>query len=258
MLLASLWRDLFDPGYLVSNPLLLIAAGFQIWMFVDALRRQEWIWAVCIFVFSVLSAVLYFFMVYRRQGAASGGGSIAFELPGARTRARMKEIQDRIYHLDHARDHLDLADLHFSAGRYAKAEVSYRESLKRDATDPDAIAHLGQCLLRLKRPTEAKPLLEQALAMDPRHDYGHTLMALAETQTALGETDASLKSWQQVLANNSYARAKVQYAELLAARGDTQTAKTLAREVIDDDRFAPKFQRGRDKHWVRRAGKLTG
>ncbi len=259
MLLASLWRDMFDPGSLASNPLLLIAAAFQIWMFVDAIRRGEWIWAVCIFVFSVISALLYFFMVYRTQGAASGGGgSIAFELPGAKGRARLRQIQDRIYHLDHARDHLDLADLYFQDGKYAKAELSYRESLKRDPSDTDAIAHLGQCLLRLKRPAEARPLLEQALSMDPRHDYGHTQMALAETLAALGETDAALRSWQQVLANNSYARAKVQYAELLLARGDAGTARTLAKEVIDDDRFAPRFQRGRDRLWVKRATRIVG
>lgn len=249
---ASLWWDLSHPEVLLRNPIVLIGLLFQIWMLVDAVRRGEWIWAVCIFFFWVVTAILYYLLVYRPQGPA-GGGAIGFELPGARNRARLKEIRNRIYHLDHARDHLDLADHWFSMGKFDKAEASYRESLKRDPNDPDAIAHLGQCLLRLKRPKEARPLLEQALAQDPRHDYGHTLMALAETQMAMGETEAALATWERVLTNHSYARAKVQYAELLRSNGRNAEALSLFREVVEDDSHAPKFQRARDRHWVRRA-----
>ena len=57
----------------LENPLLLIGAAFQLWMMVDALRREEWIWAACILFFSVFSAVFYYFMVYRTQASASGG-----------------------------------------------------------------------------------------------------------------------------------------------------------------------------------------
>lgn len=255
MLSASLWWDISHPEVLLQNPLVLIGVIFSLWMAVDAIRRGEWIWAVCIVLFTVFSAILYFFMVYRPQGAA-GGGSTGFELPGARDRARLKEIENRIHHLDHARDHLDLADHFFSKGKFEKAEASYRESLKRDPNDPDAIAHLGQCLLRLKRPAEAKPLLEQALAADPKHDYGHTQMALAETQAALGNPDQAIATWQQVLAHHGYARAKVQYAELLAAKGRADEARNLMRELIADDQHSPRFQRVRDKAWIRRAKKL--
>jgi hypothetical protein len=225
-------------------------------MLVDAIRRQEWFWAVCIFFFSVFSALLYYFMVFRPLGAAAGGGMGGFELPGAGRRRRIQELQSRIHHLDHARDHLDLADVHFAAGKMAKAEVEYRESLKRDPNDVDAIAHLGQCLLRQKRPREARPLLEQALAIDARHDYGHTQMALAETLAALGETDGAMAAWKQVLAHNSYARARVQYAELLMARGENAVARRELNELVTDDAHSPKFQRGRDRIWLKRAKSL--
>lgn len=254
--LASLWFDIFDPRNLVSSPLMIIAAAFQVWMLVDAIRRQEWIWALCIFFFSVLSAFIYYFMVYRQLGPAGGGAIGGFELPGAGQRRRIKELQSRIYHLDHARDHLDLADIHFAAGRLAKAEASYRESLKRDPSDIDAIAHLGQCLLRLGRPQEARPLLEQALAQDARHDYGHTQMALAETLAKLGEKDAAIGVWRQVLSNHAYARARVQYAELLLERGESGPACRELRELVDDDAHSPKFQRGRDRVWVKRARRM--
>ncbi len=255
----AIYSELAHFGQLLGNPLTWVALAFQIWMFVDALRRQEWIWAAFIFFFSILSAVFYFFLVYRPLGPAGGGGGMrGFELPGAGERRRVKELQARIHHLDNARDHLDLADIYFSQGKLAKAEASYRASLERDPADLDAVAHLGQCLLRLRRAPEARPLLERVIAADSRHDYGHTLMALAEAQAELGDRDAAFRSWQRVLENHSYARAKVQYAGLLLERGDREGARRELAEVIEDDAHAPKFQRRREKVWVSRARSLLG
>ena len=62
---ASLLTSVTQWNYLISSPLLLALAVFQIWMLIDALRRREWLWAVFIFIFPLLNAVLYFFLVYR-------------------------------------------------------------------------------------------------------------------------------------------------------------------------------------------------
>ncbi len=250
--------DLFlDPSQILRNPALWLVVGFQIWMFVDAIRREEWIWAVCIFLFSFISALFYYFQVYRQAGGGGGGRLMkGFELPGAQTRRRIKELQSRIYHLDKARDHLDLADLYFAQGRLDRAEASYRASLERDPSDQDAVAHLGQCLLRAGRSAEAEPLLARIAADDPKHDYGHTLMALAEAQTALGKSDEALQTWAKVLSSHGYARARVQYAELLVKAGQKDKAKGELNEVLSDDAHAPKFQRERDRVWIRRAKSL--
>jgi hypothetical protein len=263
----ALFDELRNPALLLANPVAWVLIPFQVWMLVDAVRREEWIWAVFIFValaFSSvmpISALLYYFMVYRVLGPVGGGGgglTRGFELPGAGERRRIRELQGRIHHLDKARDHLELADIYFSQGKLQQAESSYRASLQRDGSDLDAIAHLGQCLLRLGRAAEALPLLQRVIADDSRHDYGHTLMALAETQSALGNADAAFLSWQRVLENHGYARARVQFAELLMSRGERERARAELNEVISDDLHAPKFQRGRDKPWVRRARTLLG
>jgi len=227
----------------------LIGFAFQIWMLVDAIRRREWIWAVFIFFFSVISAILYFFLVYRAAAPATRG----FELPGAQSRKRIKELEAQIHHLDKAHHHSQLGDVYFQQGKLAKAEASYRAAMERDSQDLDTRAHLGQCLLRQKRAAEARPLLEGVVAENPKHDYGHTLMALAETLTALGETETALKVWQQVTENHSYPRAKVQLAELYLAKNLTEPARVELRDVLADDPHAPAFQRKRDHVWVRRA-----
>jgi tetratricopeptide (TPR) repeat protein len=237
-------------GYWSLPGVLLLA--FQVWMFVDALRRGEYLWAGFIFLFSVLSAVLYYFLVYRGAPSVTRG----FELPGAHSRRRIKELEAQIHHLDKAHHHSQLGDLHFQRGKLEKAEACYRAALERDPGDLDTRAHLGQCLLRQRKPAEARPLLAQVCTEDPRHDYGHSLMALAETQGALGELENAIATWQRVLQDHSYARARVQLAELYQATQQTERAAAELHEVLADDAHAPTFQRRRDRVWVRRAKAL--
>jgi hypothetical protein len=241
--------------YVFSSPLLLIGLAFQLWMGIDAVRRREWLWAFFILFFSVFSALLYFFMVYRAEGGLATRG---FELPGAHSRRRIKELQAQIHHLDKPQHHLQLGDIYFQQGKLDLAEKHYRASLERDAADRDARAHLGQCLLRKKKPAEALPLLESVAKEDEKHDYGHTLMALAETATALGQAEVAIQLWQRVLANYSYSRARVQLAELYLAKGEKDQAREQLREVIDTDAYAPAFDRKRNRVWLRRARKLVG
>lgn len=223
---------------------------FWLWMFVNAIRRREWIWAVILFIGNGLAAVLYFFLVYRASAPVATRG---FELPGAHDRRRIKELQAQIHHLDKAHHHSQLGDIYFQQGKLDQAEASYRAAFERDPEDEDARAHLGQCLLRQKKAAEAKSLLESVTTGNPAHDYGHTLMALAETHSALGESDEALRVWKQVTENHSYARARVQLAEMLATKGQTDLAKAELKEVIEEDAYAPAFQRKKDRVWISRA-----
>ena len=65
---------------------------------------------------------------------------------------------------------------------------------------------------------------------------GYSQMALAETLSALGDTDGALGLWQTVTQNHSYPRAKVQLAELYLARNQTELARGELQDVIADDR----------------------
>jgi hypothetical protein len=224
---------------------------FQVWMFVDAIRRGEYIWAVIIFIFSGFSALLYFFLVYR----ASGGGNpmAGFELPGAADRRQIKRLQADIHHLDKPHHHLQLADIYFSQGKLDQAEASYRAAYERDPKDDDIRAHLGNCLARRGKPQEALPLLEAVCAQNPKHDYGYTLMTLAETQAATGQIDPALATWRQVLSLYGYPRARVQYADLLIQKKEYAEARKSLEEVIHDAPYATAFQRKREAVWFNRA-----
>jgi len=233
------------------SPASFLFGAFGLWMLVDALRRREWLWALFI-ACTGFGAIWYFFNVYRGSPEAMRG----FELPGAHSRRRIKELQAQIHHLDKAHHHFQLGDIYFQRGKLDQAEACYRAAIERDPQDIDIRAHLGQCLLRLKRPGEARPLLEEVCKENPKHDYGYSLMALAETVAALNETDRAVAIWEQVLEQHSYARARFQLAELYAAQGKTDLAQRQLDELLADDVHAPDFQRKRDRVWVRRAKRL--
>ena len=74
--------------------------------------------------------MLYFFLVYR---AAAPSATRGFELPGAQSRKRIKELQAQIHHLDNAYHHFQLGDVYFQRGKLAEAEKCYRAALERDA-----------------------------------------------------------------------------------------------------------------------------
>src|ERR1041384_2587660 len=247
MLLTVL--DLF---YWVRSPIGLVFAVFMVWMTVDAVRRREWLWVLFILAFPGIGAFWYFFYVYRGSPSATRG----FELPGAHDRRRIKELQAQIHHLAKPPHHSQLGDIYFQQGKLEKAEGCYRAALERDGQDIDTRAHLGQCLLRQKRAAEALPLLEGVCTENPKHDYGYSMMGMAETLAALGQTDRSIATWERIIDQHSYARARVQLAELYHAKGQDQQARTQVEEVVADDVHTPAFQRKRDRVWVRRARKL--
>jgi tetratricopeptide (TPR) repeat protein len=234
------------------NPLVLLVFAFQIWMLIDAVRREEWFWALLIFLFPPFTPLWYYFMVYRAAPSATQG----FELPGASSRRRIKELEALIHNLDKPHHYLELGDIYFRKGNLAKAESCYRASLQREPNDIDARAHLGQCLLRQKKAEEACPILYQVCAENPKHDYGYSLMAYAEALAALGDTNGAITVWQAVLKDHSYARARVQLGELYLAQNHRDLAEVEFRGTINDDRHAPGYQRKRDRPWVRKAKRL--
>ncbi len=115
-MLASLITNVLHLGYWFANPWLPLVLIFQIWMLIDAVRRREWIWVFFIFIGSLISAMFYYFAVYRAAPSATRG----FELPGAFDRRRIKQLQAQIHHLDKAHHHFQLGDIYFAAPEQAR------------------------------------------------------------------------------------------------------------------------------------------
>ena len=87
-MVASVIIGLFGLLNWFGGPFGLLLVIFWLWMLVDAIRQREWVWVLILFVFPGLSAILYYFLVYRSAPSSMRG----FELPGAQDRRRIKEL----------------------------------------------------------------------------------------------------------------------------------------------------------------------
>ena len=242
------WREI------ITNPFFLIMTGFQIWMLVDAIRREEWLWAVLIFFFGAFSAMFYFFMVYRSAKAIEGGP--AFEWPGAAERERIKQLEDQIHHLDKAHHYAELGDIYQKQGKLDKALECYQAAYERDSDDVDILGPYGQCLIKLDQHEKAVSMLEKVVAENPKHDYGATIMALANAYSKLDSTDKAREALETVLETQTYAEARVLLAEIYKKQGMFNEARHQLQEVIEDEKHAPAFVQKKDKVWTRKARQL--
>jgi hypothetical protein len=78
-------------------------------------------------------------------------------------------------------------------------------------------------------------------------------MAYAETLTKLGQKDAALAAWKEVLENHSYARARVQLARLHLERNEPELARKELTDFLADEAYGASFQKKLDKPWTRQA-----
>jgi hypothetical protein len=244
-------RGTFE-GMLI-NPLFIIVVLFWAWMFVDAIRNQEWIWAIFVGLF-FLSAIFYYFLVYRQNRAV--GAMPTFELLGAGDRKRIRELEDQIHHLDKAHHHAELGEIYLKQGKLEKACECFEAARERDSEDLDIMGLQGKCFLDQESFTEAKTILEKVVTEDSRHDYGQTQMALGVAYSRLEETSKAIEAWKSVLEGNTYPQARVLLGEAYLATGEKELAREQFQEVIGDGDHTPEFQRRKEKHWIRRARQL--
>src|SRR5438552_3544637 len=72
-MLAIAISDLPYVRYLIASPAFWVVSIFQIWMLIDAIRKQEWMWVAFIIFFPGFGTFWYFFSVYRQSPSATRG-----------------------------------------------------------------------------------------------------------------------------------------------------------------------------------------
>ena len=58
-MLSPIFAEGVDISRWLSAPATLLFAAFQIWMFVDAIRREEWMWVLFLVFLPGFSALWY-------------------------------------------------------------------------------------------------------------------------------------------------------------------------------------------------------
>ena len=101
-------------------------------------------------------------------------------------------------------DHLAIARAHFldgvgafEAGRLTAAEAAFRASLLALPGRPSTLMNLAATLIRARRPAEALPLLDEALAAEP--DSTEALCHRGAALAVLGQPGPALAAYDQAL-----------------------------------------------------------
>ena len=243
---------LFSAIPWVSSVTTLLMFAFQIWMIVDCIRNKNGLyWIFVILVFSVIGALVYYFVCKADSGLVEQSYS-----KRRQQRRRIEDLKNKIHHLDKAFHYAELGDVYREQKKWVLAQQAYVAALERDGNMVDARTHLGYVLLAQNQAEQAWTLLEPAFQKQPDFESSELLWQCARCHTALGRLPEARELYERLLARHGYPQAQLEYAELLDRLGATPASIAALKQLIADIRTAPRFHQRASRPWVRKAHRL--
>lgn len=141
--------------------------------------------------------------------------------------ARLAELEARLAQRPDIPTRLALAHQYLDGGRVGEAIPLYREVLRQEPENVDALMHMGTILLKAGHGEEALRYLDRALAKDPEN--AHALWDKGQVQaTLLGNDAGALETWERFLrvapGPEDAARAREMIAEVRSRKGGRPVA----------------------------------
>jgi tetratricopeptide (TPR) repeat protein len=151
----------------------------------------------------------------------------------------------------------DLGRLLVEAGRPARALPHLEAAAARAPDAPEVLYYLGAARLGLGDLAGGRPLIEQALALDPKLRYGEPHLALANYHLRRGEAARAVPHLEEFTAlHASSVEGRYKLARAYRATDQVSRARAALDEAIRVYRDAPRFRRRQERLWRLRAGWL--
>jgi hypothetical protein len=141
--------------------------------------------------------------------------------------------------------------------RYDEAIAQYREALTGlYQQDPNLMLGLAQAQFAKGEAAAARATLDELIRLNPqfRSPAGHLLYARA--LAAEGNAARALEEYRVLSPSYPGAEAAVRYAQLLDAQGQSEAARQVARELLEQARIAPGHYRRAQREWLEAAQRL--
>ena len=156
---------------------------------------------------------------------------LSTEQQAAYARGLAEFIEAQRLTADFAGSWLNLAEVHLSRGDYQLAEQAYRQAIKREPAFIPALLNLADLYRMLGRDSEARPLLERALAIAPddaaaRFSYALLLVRQRDYRAALDHLQRAA-ALAPAAPRYSYV-----YAVALQSLGRTGEARAVAESAL--------------------------
>jgi hypothetical protein len=151
----------------------------------------------------------------------------------------------------------DLGRLLVEAGRPAAALPHLEAAVTRMPDAPETLYYLGAARLGVGDGAGGRPLVERALALDPKLRYGEPHLALADYHLRQGSPADAIPPLEAFIAlHASSVEGRYKLARAYLATEDRERARLLAADAVRAYRDSPPFRRREERLWRLKAGWL--
>jgi hypothetical protein len=231
-------------------PFLLLGTALTLFAAVTAVRRGDasrWLWIIL--VFGPLGAAVYLFSEYFDF---DGLGRKAFRARKV-TAADLHAAERDVKRVDNAASWAEYASLLRARKDHKRAAEAASRALERDPDSLDGRYELGLALLAAGRYSAAVDELQQVVAREPKFDGDDALHALARARLEAQDIRGAHSHLKELA--ERHARPEILYdlADTQAALGDKDAALRSLQRIIDEAALVPQYLQSEVKPWVRRA-----
>jgi len=242
--------------FVLSLAVVLLALALLVAGILHCLREEEPAgWLLLQVALPIAGPLLYFVAYYvAMRGLATKPQALAPPMAPRLARKRIGEVEPRL--AAGIRIPVELRDLghaRFIVGDHTGAIAALTEYLEASPGDLRSRYFLGQSLLHEKRYKDAIEAFQDVVAAEQGIDSGQGLVLLGRAFAAHGDRERAQLCFETAVSVSRSVEARLELADMLAADGNLDAARKLLREIVEDARMAPPFQRRQARYWARQA-----
>jgi len=233
----------------------LVLAGAAL---IDAFRvRADWYWFMIILAFPAVGSIAYFIVVRSPLlGARNASRMSPTAARRLQARRRLRELEVQLSHWRGPAILAEAGEENVVLGKPQEAEKLLRESRESGGAVEDVNLPLAQALQMQGRWTEAVPLLEELVKLEPDARLGQGPLNLGRCLDEAGRKDEAEAVLRKVLERRTVIEAQVRLARILLLQGRKEEGGKLLAEVLADARILPRYLKREHGAWLRTAARL--
>ena len=221
-------------------------------------RNTIWIWVIALLSYAGIVAYVAVELLPDLFGSrtARRAGRGMKKIFDPRGDLRKYEHQARVG--NNVANQQRLADELVRQGHFDDAIAEYRKALTGlYEHDPNLMLGIARAQFEKGDATAARTTLDDLIRLNPefRSPDGHLLYARA--LEGEGNYAKALEEYKVLAPGYAGAEAAVRYAQLLKSQGQSDEARKIARDVVDQARIAPAHYRRAQRFWLDQADKLA-
>ena len=214
-------------------------------------KRPDTFWLWIIIIGGFIGAFAYFLIEGMPDFA-----SIGRKLKGPGRRRRIRVLQAMVLDNPSAGNYEELGELLLQEKRYAEAREAYDKALDARTDSIDPFYRRALALFQLRDYEAAARDLRHVTSVDPKYDYSGAFCLYARTLGLLGRKNEALAVFEELVERSHSAETLYEAAAFFAANGRETAADEIVQRVITRELTMPRYQKQRDRIWLRKAKAL--